>query len=357
MNKNAIDPTDLMRRDLRGMEPYRTAAPESPVKLDANESPFGLPERIRERLSEWLANGENLNRYPDGGSVRLREAIAAMWDVPPSCVTCGLGSDQLIDSICRVFLEPGDVIVTQSPTFSMYSISAALSHGTAHQVPMEGESSDARNLVRAVNGRRAKAVFICSPNNPTGGAMSPEDIRFVLDNVGCIVAVDEAYADFNDLTVIPLLGEYPNMIALRTFSKAFGLAGARVGYAIASEKIIGIMNLAKPPFNIPTISQLLAEWAIEEAADTYRSRVAYLKGQREEMRRELERVPWLEVGWSDANFLCVRSGRDIGTVLSENGISVKNLPRSGGLYCVRISVGTEKENRKAVDALCQERPR
>jgi histidinol-phosphate aminotransferase len=345
-----------MRRDLMGMEPYRAAVSDADSKLDTNESPFGLPEALKDKLIAWLENGENLNRYPDGGNTRLREAIAGMWKiwgVSPDMVTCGLGSDQLIDGICRVFLEPGDTVVTQSPTFSMYSLSAALNRGVTRAVPIEGDCSDAGNLVRAARESGAKIVFICSPNNPTGSAMPQKEIRFVLDSIDCVTVLDEAYADFNGSTVIPLIGEYPNLIVLRTFSKAFGLAGARVGYAIASEEIIGIMNLAKPPYNIPTISQLLAVWAAEESG-SYKPRVDYIKEQRDYLFQELSKMPGIDAWRSEANFIYIKSTHDIGRILSENGVSVKNFPHDGEAYRVRISAGTRGDNEKVVETLCRE---
>ncbi|MDR3231973.1 MAG: histidinol-phosphate transaminase [Synergistaceae bacterium] len=363
MNANKIDIVALVRRDLRTMQNYSVPFRRGRYKLDSNESPFGLPDSLRRRLAAWLEDAKNLNEdlnlYPDSENTQLRETLAKFWKAGPGNVTCGVGSDQLIDGICRVFLEPEDTVVVPKPTFGMYAISARLNHGEVREVPLsEGESgdSDVAALIRAAAETRAKIVFLCSPNNPTGQSLTEGQIRSVLEKASCIVVVDEAYGEFAESTMIPHIGEYPNMIVLRTFSKAFALAGARVGYAVADAKTIDALNLVKPPFNIPTLSQLLATWAVEEAKE-YASRVAYLNERREELYRELKKIPWLEVSRSDANFLFVRSERDIGALLEENGIFVRTYAGTDGLHNARITVGTTEQNGKVVGVLCSAEPR
>ena len=350
MSDAAFDPAVLARRDILEMEDYHPAPSGNGRKLDRNESPWGLPESLRRKLIDWLGSEENLNRYPDSDNTALRRSIARFWGISPDNVTCGVGSDQLIDSICRVFLEPGERVITLEPTFGMYAVSARLNHGSAVAVPI-GESSDmGRNIVRAAESERAKVVFLCSPNNPTGLCLPSEDILFVLENSRSIVAIDEAYGDFAGTSMIPDLDRYPNMIALRTFSKAFGLAGARVGYAAASGGIIGLLDRVKPPFNIPTVSQLLAEWAMGEARE-YGLRTRELSGLRDEFRDELKTMSWIDVSRSDANFLHITSERDIASILEDSGVSVRRLPRAGNRFCARVTVGTREENKKASDAL------
>jgi histidinol-phosphate aminotransferase len=352
---------DLVRRDLKDMEPYHASVKPGRYRLDSNESPLGMPDGLRRRLTDWLENEENLNRYPDTDNTALRGAIAGMWGVGSENVTCGVGSDQLIDLLCRVFLEPGDTVVVPAPTFGMYAISACLNHGEVREVfdGFEGPDGDdlAERLVLAAGETKAKIVFLCSPNNPTGRSLPEDRLCFVAENAPGIVVVDEAYADFSRSTLIPRLREHPNVVVLRTFSKAFGLAGARVGYAVAGKEAIDVIDLAKPPFNLPTLSQLLAEWAIEDAgknsgSDSLSARVDYLNEQREELYRELAKIPWLAVERSDANFLYVRSERDVAALLEENGISIRRFSASGKECRARITVGTAEENKKVVDVLC-----
>jgi histidinol-phosphate aminotransferase len=353
-------PADLMRRDLKDMEDYRPPVRRGECKLDSNESPFGLPEDLRRKLIEWLENEENLNRYPDTANTRLREALAGLWGISPENVACGAGSDQMIDNVCRVFLEPGDYVVTQSPTFGMFAVSARLNHGRVRGVPFRGDTA---GLVRVAEETEAKILFLCSPNNPTGQSLPREQIRSVLENTGGIVVVDEAYGEFAQSPIqspiqssiqssmIPHIGEYPRMIVLRTFSKSFGLAGARVGYAAADAGTIALLGRAKAPFNISTLSQLLAAWAVENAPE-YAERVEYLNRQRGELFRDLEKIPWLRVERSDGNFLYVRSEWDVYSLLMEHGIAVRKQAGTGKAHCVRITVGTAEENKKVLEALC-----
>jgi histidinol-phosphate aminotransferase len=353
MAEKNVDVASLLRRDLAEMEEYHPAGLRDGCMLDSNESPWGLPDGMRRRLMGWLEGEEDLNRYPDTDNTALRAAVAKLWKVTPENVTCGVGSDQMIDLICRVFLAPGDCVVTQAPTFGMYSVSAALNHGQAVAVPI-GEGS--AGIIRAACAERAKIVFICSPNNPTGQVFPQADIRSVLESVNSIVVVDEAYGEFSGLSVIGEIGEYPNLIALRTFSKAYGLAGARVGVAVSSREVIDMINIAKPPFNIPTISQMLAAWAIEESAE-YASRARLISVLRDELYERLVTISWIRVERSDANFLYVSSKFDVASVLAENGILARRLPMSGGLYNARVTVGDREENEKVSDALCSAKPK
>jgi histidinol-phosphate aminotransferase len=356
MDGSKVRIADLVRRDVMEMEAYHPSAPSVANKLDSNESPFQLPSAIRTKLINWLENRENLNRYPESDNTALRTAIAGFWGQTPGNVTCGVGSDQLIDIICRVFLEPGDRIVTLSPTFGMYAVSAALNHGRAVAVTVKDGENAASVLVSTADAENAKIIFLCSPNNPTGLSLSEADLRFVAENARCLVVIDEAYGEFSESTMIGAVNEYPNMIVLRTFSKAYGLAGVRVGYAIASSEVIDILDIAKPPFNIPTISQLLAEWAIEEAAE-YGVRARDTVALREELYRELKKISWLDVNPSDSNFLYVRSEYDVASMLEDCGIAVRRLPKDGNLYCSRITVGVREENKKVSDRLCRAKPK
>ena len=345
----------LARRGLGDMEPY-PPAPSEGIKLDANESPWNLPENIRRKLIRWLEDAENLNRYPDTGNTPLRESIARHWGASPSNVTCGVGSDQLIDMICRVFLEPGDCVAAFKPTFGMYAATAELNHGRAVSVPVGYDARAARELLRAADGNDAKIIFLCSPNNPTGRAMSDDALGYVLENAECVVVLDEAYADFRGTSFVGRISKYPNAIVIRTFSKAYGLAGIRVGYAIASERAIRMINMAKPPFNIPTISQLLAEWAMDEANE-YASRAKSLADARDRLTEMLAPIDWLDAEPSYANFVMLTSRFDIAPVLASGGVRARDFGIHDGIRRVRVTVGTDEENKKVGDLLCAARPK
>jgi len=349
-NNGKIDIRELARRGMRDGKAYHPSISLPACRLDTNESPWNLPENVRGKLIHWLQNEENLNRYPDSGNTIVRESAARLWGVLPGNVTCGLGSDQIIDIICRVFLEPGDCIVTQSPTFGMYAVSASLAHGRAVAIPAESEGG-AEDIVRAALRESAKIVFVCSPNNPTGHSMPEHGLRFILENARCVVAVDEAYGEFSGNSMVSTIDEYPNLIVLRTCSKAFGLAGARVGYAMAGVGMIELLDAVRPPYNIPTISQLVASWALDEASE-FKRRAGELNGLRDELYAAVSQIRWLEASRSDANFIYVRSERDVAAMLEEGGVSVRRLPMEGSSYHARISVGTREENKKVGDILC-----
>ncbi|MDR1134335.1 MAG: histidinol-phosphate transaminase [Synergistaceae bacterium] len=346
----------LARRDLGDVEPYRPAPLADGIKLDANESPWNLPENIRRKLTRWLDDTENLNRYPDTGSTALRGSIARHWGVTPSNVACGVGSDQLIDMICRVFLEPGDRVATFEPTFGMYAVTARLNHGGAVSVPVGYETSSARELLAAAADSDAKIIFVCSPNNPTGRAMSDDAVRHILENAECVVVLDEAYADFKGTSFVGRIAEFPNAIVIRTFSKAYGLAGIRVGYAIADERAIDLINTARPPFNIPTVSQLLAEWAMDEA-DEYAARAKSLAGARGRLIETLAPIDWFDAEPSDANFVLLTSRFDIAPLLEAGGVRARDFGVRDGIRRVRLTVGTDEENKKVGDLLCAARPK
>jgi histidinol-phosphate aminotransferase len=352
-----MDINGLLRRDLVNFpEEYQQSQPSGGVKLDANESPWGLPGKIRQKLICWLEEGENLNRYPDSDSTALREAIAEFRGVGPENVICGVGSDQLIDIACRVFVEPGDAVVIQEPTFGMYAVSAVLSRGRVVRVPVGYDMDAAEDLVGTASSEKAKIIFLCAPNNPTGRSMSEESVGFVLENAHCVVVIDEAYGEFSGVSYAALVKKYPNMIVLSTFSKAFSLAGARVGYAIADCEVTGIMNRVKPPFNLPAISQLLAQWAIEEAGE-FTARAERLAGARDRLYDELRKLDWLDAEPSETNFLYIRSERDVASILENGGVSARRFARRGNEYRVRVTVGTDEENRKVSDLLCGAYPK
>ncbi|MDR1578905.1 MAG: histidinol-phosphate transaminase [Synergistaceae bacterium] len=350
------DIENLARRGLADMEPYLPSPPDGGIKLDANESPWNLPSSIRLKLIQWLDDAENLNRYPDTGNTALRGSIARHWEISPSNVTCGVGSDQLIDMICRVFLEPGDCVAAFRPTFGMYAATAELNHGRAVSVPVGYDTRAAQELLRAAGENGAKIIFLCSPNNPTGRAMSDDAIFHVLENAECVVVLDEAYADFKGTSFVGRIAEYPNAIVIRTFSKAYGLAGIRVGYAIASQAVIRLINKAKPPFNIPAISQLLAEWAMDEA-DEFASRAKSIAAARDRLMETLAAIDWLDAEPSDANFVLLTSRFDIAPLLASGGVRARDFGVRDGIRRVRVTVGTDEENKKVGDLLCAARPK
>ena len=339
--------TKWIREDLRNFKPYTVEDVGYAVKLDANESPFYLPGPVKQALIRWLERDENLNLYPDTSSTQLREKIAAFWNVSAENVTCGVGSDQIIDCITKAFLETSDSILTIEPTFSMYAQSALINKGKVISLKSDEdiikEAQDPQNNV--------KLLFLCTPNNPTGHNMTPHTITKILKELDIPVVVDEAYAEFSETSIINYINEYPNLIVLRTFSKAFGLAGARVGYALAHKDLIKAIDIVRPPYNLSALSQQMAVLALENNL-VYKERVQMLKKERERVFDALKDNQNLTVYRSDANFLYIESLQDIGALLKEHGIAVRKFPHGDdGLFRIRVTIGLPAQNDAVVTAL------
>ncbi len=332
-----------IRKDLENFRPYHADVPEHKIKLDANESPFALPEAIRSEFIKWFENEEDLNIYPDSDCNALREAIAQFWSVDKENILCGVGSDQIIDYITKVFLEPGDVVVAPKPSFSMYALTSVLNHGKIIEIELKNSAIyNIYDIIESVNKHKAKLLFLCTPNNPTGNSLTENEIIQIVSSLDCPVLVDEAYADFSGQTMIPYINKYKNMIVLRTFSKAYGLAGARVGYAVASSEMIEAIGIVKAPYNLSTISQTLAILALKHS-DEYKKRIETLNRNKDSLYKELKTIPGVEVFPSDANFLFIKTDRNISKAFSDNGILIRTFKR-GENEVIRLSVGTKEQN-------------
>lgn len=310
-----IDPTKVLA------ERYGLA-PEQVLKLDGNENPFGPSPRALEavrRVSGW-------HIYPDPDQRELRAALARWLDVDASMVVCGLGSDDLIDLLLRAVVSPGDGVVDCPPTFGMYPFSARIAGGRVVEAPRrEDFALDVDAIVSA--GRDAKALFIASPNNPTGNLSPAEDLERMLAT-GMLVAVDEAYIDFagRNRSCLPLLRRYENLVVLRTFSKWAGLAGLRVGYGVMAPELAAVLMTIKQPYNVNAAASVAAVAALEDA-ELLDERACKIAGARDALAAALSEVPWLSVYPSAANFvLCRLDGLDaleVKSRLAKRGIFVR----------------------------------
>lgn len=344
----------FIRKDLKGFKPYHTNAKQCKYKLDANESPYNLPNNVLINFINYLMNEENLNIYPDSDSTALRTEIAKFYSVEIENIVCGVGSDQLIDYITKVFLEVGEKIAILKPTFSMYELSARLNHGDVHVINLDDEfKTDISRLIQEVNENNIKILFLCTPNNPTGNSFTIDGIKKIIKNTNCIIVVDEAYAEFSDDTMIPFIDKYENIIVLRTFSKAYGLAGVRVGYAIGNEKIIDAINIVKAPYNLSTLSEVLAVEALKNA-DEYKKRIKDIIVEKDKLYKALSQINWLKAHESDANFILIDSKKNVSSYLEENGILVRVISENKNPEIkerIRISVGIEHTNEKLIALL------
>ncbi|MCS7131732.1 MAG: histidinol-phosphate transaminase [Hadesarchaea archaeon] len=326
---------------------------EAKVKLSSNESPFGPSPKV---IKAVVQEARRLSRYPDPEAKELKRAISDYLKVDVDCIAIGNGSDELLDLICKAFLDPGERAVIPVPTFAMYEIACRVNGGVPKFVELEDFRWDASSLVDALVD--AKLAFIGRPNNPTGNGLSSRGVRRLLAS-GKLIVVDEAYAEFAGYTLANLAARKENLLVLRTFSKAFGLAGLRVGYAIGAPEMVKVLERIRMPFNVNRLAQAAAVAALRDLPYVRRV-VASLRRGREYLRRELSKLG-MRVLPSEANFVMadVRplglSAQELCSSLARRGILIRDLSgfRGAGEGYVRISVGTREENEQLVEGIKQ----
>ena len=341
----------LIRPSVERMQPYSSARDEfeglAPVMLDANENSLGS------------VGPDDFSRYPDPHQRAIKADLAKIKGVIPEQIFLGNGSDEAIDLLVRLTCTPGqDSIVICPPTYGMYEVAANLNDVRVERLPLTADFQLPANAAAVLAASRAKLVFLCSPNNPTGNLLAQEAIETILANFRGLVVVDEAYADFADApSWITRLVEFPRLVVMQTFSKAWGLAGLRLGVAYASAGLIGYLNKIKPPYNISAATQQHALAALANAPQLPDLRGELLRG-RQWLGQELTQLPIVaHIFTSDANFLLVRFNTDATAVydeLSRRGIVVRNRTTQPGCAgCLRLTVGTAAENVQLVQALTE----
>lgn len=336
------DIDNLVRKNVKVLIPYSSARDEfqgrEGIFLDANENPFG-----------------NLNRYPDPFQKELKASISRIKDIPEENIFLGNGSDEIIDLCFRTFCNPGiDKALTFSPTYGMYEVSAAVNDVELVKIPLDNKFQINPDLLTPwLADPGLKLIFICSPNNPTGNSMSSETISNIIQNFRGIVIIDEAYIDFSlKPSFRKQVRNYPNLVVMQTFSKAFGLAAARVGMAFSNPEIVRYFNKLKPPYNISTINQKAALTKLTQM-ELFKNQLKRIITERERLAISLKKMSIIEeVFPSDSNFLLVRTKDPdlIYALLVEKGIIVRNRNKLVP-GCIRITVGTKNENNKLLNAL------
>jgi len=341
-------PQELIRPLIRDLVPYSSARDEfsgqARIFLDANESPYS-----RQGLG-------STNRYPDSKQLKLREAIGARRGLKAAQVFAGNGSDEAIDLLIRIFCEPGrDSIIISPPTYGMYAVSAGIQNIGVLKVPLKSDFTLDLDGIGAAISSGTKIMFLCSPNNPTGGCLPREQILQVLEAFPGIVVLDEAYIDYcADKSFVPELKNYDNLVILQTFSKAWSLAGIRLGIALADPSVIEALQKIKPPYNINSLSADVAFKALSES-DFLESNIATTVKEREWLKEQLLKLSFVKhVYPSDANFLLVKfdSVQNIFETLKKSGIVVRD--RSKDTLCgdcLRITIGAPNENRELLRVL------
>jgi len=342
----------ILRRDLNVIVPYEAPrVGEGVVKLDANENPFEFPENIIRETWERLKY--SFTRYPDPMSTELIEALSEHTGVPKGWIMAGNGSDELILNILLVFGNGGHVIIP-TPTFSMYHIHSLIAGAKPIEVPRGSKFEvDVSAVAEACKRYQARAVIVCSPNNPTANTTPVEDIKRLLEESDSLIVVDEAYIEFGGESCLSLLNRYPNLVILRTFSKAFGLAGLRVGYLLGNPAVVKELYKVKQPFNLNTFSQMAARAALSNKEE-FKLLIDKVLLMRDKLVKELSLIKNVTVFPSEANFILFRTqlkGKEVFEKLLKKGVLIRNVHAPGIEDCLRVTVGRESENKFFLDSL------
>ena len=364
-----LDPNSLLNPHIAGISEYSPILPldvlserlgiavEKLVKLDANENPYGPVEAVREAL----ANYEHYHIYPDPQQDELRQALALNMGVDTANVLVGQGADELLDYLCRLFLSPGDAIVNTPPTFGMYSFDAKLQGADVIDVARDAEHNIDPQAVRAAVEARAdsdhpvKLVFLTSPNNPTGNWMN-DDVLIDMLSLPTMIVLDEAYVEFADAkSRADWVGRYSNLVVLRTFSKAAGIAGLRLGYGVFPDWLMSTLWKYKQPYNV-NVAASIAGLASLANPDQVKAVIEKLKAERQRLYDLLDEIDFIEaVPGSQANYvLCKvlgRSALEVKKALENQGILVRHYAKAELENYIRISIGRPAQTDTLVDAL------
>ena len=334
----------IVRDNILQLSPYSSAREEysssKEILLDANENPYGL-----------------LNRYPDPFQNKLRASLSKMKKISKASIFIGNGSDQIIDLAFRVFCNPGiDKALTFIPTYGMYQVSADINNVELIKLALNKDFQIKKEGLKALlKNPSIKLLFLCSPNNPTGNCINKEDILFLAENFSGVVVIDEAYIDFSSRpSAIQLINSFPNLIVVQTLSKAWGLAGARIGIAYSNPELIGLFNKIKPPYNVSELNQRAACEALAKKRDYINQKRAILN-EKEKLVNQLDEIEEvIKVFPSETNFLLVqfKNPKKIVRRLQKNRIIVRDRTKEIE-GCLRITVGTAKENKLLVNKLKQ----
>lgn len=331
-----------IRKAISELAPYHVDERVWDIKLDANEKSSDLPEGVREKVTEALQKVV-LQRYPNSDEP-LRKKIADVYGVTPEHVALGCGSSEVLLGLCLGFGGKGREIVFPNPSFSMYEIYARIADSTAVPVELNEDFSlpTAKYIEKA---RNASLAILCNPNNPTGTVTPLAAVEEVVKNISCPIILDEAYMEFGGESAVSLLAKYPQLIIARTFSKAYGLAGTRVGYMIAAPELVAVLNKALLPYRVNALSLTAAETVFDNR-ELFQPAIQKTIEERERLSRTLIGLG-VKVYPSQTNFILIRlpQAEELNQALEAKSIAVRsfgNAPRLEG--CIRITVGTAAEN-------------
>ncbi|MDE0184005.1 MAG: histidinol-phosphate transaminase [Candidatus Poribacteria bacterium] len=350
----------FLRPDLSDLNPYHVEQPPHRFKLDANESPFDLPTELREDIANEMKNIQ-FQRYPDPSSDALRTELSEYLGVDKGQIVVGNGSDELIGYLVLAFGRTDACVSFPTPTFAMYHILARIAGLKAVGFPLDDQFNLNEDSWQShLDANRLNLAFISNPNNPTSNTFSAEVIRKTLSRSDALVVLDEAYCEFSGKTFFGELNRYPNLVIARTFSKAYGLAGLRIGYLIAHPEIINEINKVRLPYNLNRFSQLAALLLLKQHVrqaqkSEFSLRIQAILKERERVYAALQALDGVYPFPTDANFILFRTESHADKWFQhilDCGILVRNLSRPGPLLnCLRVTIGTPAANSKFLEAM------
>lgn len=334
------------------MVPYKPISGSYRIRLDANESFLDIPRKARKEFAEAVADLK-YNRYPDAYASELCEAFAAYQGIPSELITAGNGSDELINVISEAFLKDGSKVVIIPPDFSMYAFYANLRRAETKNYTVKVDYSiDCGELVELLKNEKADMLIFSNPCNPTSRVINREEVLYIVKNAPCLVVIDEAYMDFSDQSVLDSVSDYPNLIVLRTMSKAFACAALRVGFAVANIDLTTILKAVKSPYNVNVVSQTLAKILLKYKEDA-KSAVRCIIESRDKLYASLAEIKTVtgapfEPLKPSANFVFIKTDKadEIYNKLLSDGIAVRYFDKR-----LRITAGSENENAEIIEKL------
>ena len=346
------DLLDNIIPEVRGLGAYTLKATEARVKLNQNESPWDVPQAFKERVLARVA-AASWNRYSDFHPADVLEGLGRLHGLSGANVLIGNGSNELIQALFAAIVGQGTRVALPVPTFTLYRMMVEANQGVVDEILLREDLSYDVEAWRAAARRGDTHLLLCSPNNPTGSVVSPELVAELASLTPRLVIVDEAYMQFGQHDLAPLVREHPNVIVLRTFSKAVGLAGIRLGYALANERLVPEIGKVKLPYNVGLLGLEVARVALEEP-DVFTRAAAPLLEQRRRLEAACRALPFADVVTGMANFVVVRTprARELFAFLFERGILIRDI----GAYpmlsdCLRISIGTPDENTELIETM------
>jgi histidinol-phosphate aminotransferase len=340
-----------VKPSVRQLGAYTLQAYEPRIKLNQNESPYDVPQAIKDRIHADLAE-RPWNRYPPFVASNFIQAVSEATRWPSDGILVANGSNELIQSVLAVTVGPGVSVVIPEPTFTLYRLMTEVNGGTAVSVPLDEELRfDVDTIIRAARETDAAVVVLCTPNNPTGSALTREEIERVHDETDALILLDQAYVEFGGYDAIPLLEGRPRMVVLRTFSKAMAMAGLRAGYMLADPALTAEVNKAKLPYNINFFSECAAAHVLRCRGELA-PLVAAIASERDRLAEEMGTIPGLRVYPSAANFILFRveapgitHTQVFERLLHDDGVLVRDVSKYPMLgRCLRVNAGTPEEN-------------